>query len=304
MSKHSVGMQQSVLDRLRSHARSHGQTFEEVLTYYGIERFLYRLSRSKYGKLFVLKGALLMMTWPEAIQRTTRDIDLRAYTKPDSAEVAHMLREVCVQPVEDDGLLFDPASVEVETIAEHARYPGVRAKLWGTIGRTRVRIRLDISFSDPVTIDPDLVDYPTILDMPAPRLHIYPKETVVAEKLEAIVQLGQVNSRMKDFFDLHAMARAFRFDGQVLVDCIRRTFEARSTAIPAGVPVGLTDDFARAQQGQWRAFLHRIGQDRPKIASFQDVIRLIRKFAMPALSAARLGHRFDQMWSPSRGWAI
>lgn len=281
MKSKATALQQSILDRLRNIAREQGQAFERVLTYYGIERFLYRLSQSKYRNLFILKGALLMKTWPQGLERATRDIDFRAYSNPDLEEVTQILQEICAQPFENDGMVFNPKSLEVDSIVERAEYPGVRAKLWGKVGEARVRIRLDLGFSDPVTAEPDWVDYPTLLEMPAPKLRAYPRATVVAEKLEAIAQLGEVNSRMKDFFDLYNMARMFHFDEKLLAECVRSTFNARGTLIPEDVPAGLTDDFARANQSRWTAFLRRIGQEREEIASFQNIVRLLRDFAIP-----------------------
>jgi len=292
----------SVLDRLRNHARETDQTFNEVLTYYGLERFLYRISSSQYGDRFVLKGALVMLTWPKGVARLTNDMDLWASIPPDIEQVSEVIREICRTEVEDDAIEFDPATVRSETIVEKANYPGIRTRLTGNINNVRVPIQIDIDFSDPMVPKPTVVDYPAILEQPAPRIRAYRTETIIAEKLEALVYLGDINTRMKDFYDLWEISRRFSFSGTVLVGAVSKTFEARGTEIPSSTPSGLTDEFADENQTLWDAFLERIGNDSQSVSLLSDVASDLRGFLAPVLKAAREDQSFDKCWGDGLVW--
>jgi predicted nucleotidyltransferase component of viral defense system len=221
---------------LRNKAREGQKPFDQVLRYYGFERFLYRLSRSAHRDQFVLKGALLMTAWPMGLTRSTSDIDFRAFTDSSPVALSRIIGEILQVAVEPDAMEFDPSTIQAAQIVERERNPGVRVRFWGSLGKARVRLQLDVAFADVITPGPEEVDYPTILDLPGPRLRAYPKETVVAEKLEAIVRLGGVNSRMKDFFDLWQVSVAFAFDGESLKDAIANTFGSRRTPISTPPP--------------------------------------------------------------------
>lgn len=197
---------------------------------------------------------------------------------------------------------FDPSTIQAAQIVERERNPGVRVRFWGSLGKARVRVQLDVAFADVITPGPEEVDYPTILDLPGPRLRAYPKETVVAEKLEAIVRLGDVNSRMKDFFDLWQVSVAFPFDGESLKDAIANTFGSRRTPISTLPPVGLSHEFATRNQRQWQAFLKRIGNDEDKLSSLEAVILRLRGFGLPPMQAARDRVKFNQTWTGPGGW--
>lgn len=292
----------SVLDRLRNHAKATDQTFNEVLTYYSLERFLYRISKSQYSDRFVLKGALVMLTWPKRVARLTNDMDLRASIPPDIETVSEIIRKICRTEVEDDAIKFDPATVRSETIVEKANYPGIRTRLTGNINNVRVPIQIDIAFSDPMVPKPTIVDYPTILEQPAPRIRAYRTETIIAEKLEALVYLGDINTRMKDLYDLWEISRRFGFSGKVLVRAVSETFNARGTKIPTGTPSGLTDEFANVNQTLWDAFLERIGDDNPSVSSLSEVASDLRGFLAPVLNAARDGYTIDKSWRDGLGW--
>jgi hypothetical protein len=200
--------------------------------------------------------------------------------------LARTIRDICVVAV-DDGMEFDPGSITVEEIPEDARYGGLRVKLLGKLGNARVTLQLDVGYGDAVTPGPEEAEYPTLLeDMPAPRLRVYPRASVVAEKLEAIVSLGMANSRMKDYFDLRAMAREGALDEKLLGEAIAATFDRRRTAIPAGAPLGLSEEFWRdaAKLAQWRAFKARNRLDAPEL---EAVVREIYDFVEKPLSIAR-----------------
>ena len=197
----------SVRARLRAKARESDQTFNEILQYYGIERLLYRLSRSQYANDFVLKGALLFFGWGIAPRRPTRDIDFRGYKFRTIEDAEEVFRQVCDVTVKEDGLQFDPDSVKAERIIEDEIYEGVRIRFQGKLGKAILHMQVDIGFSDQPATEPAWIEYPTILGMPFPRIRAYPLESFISEKFEAIVALGLANSRLKDFYDLYVLKR-------------------------------------------------------------------------------------------------
>ena len=249
----------SIRQRLLDRARIRGEDFQLVLDRYAVERLLYRLSISPHRDQFLLKGALLFALWFDQPQRPTRDADLLGFGPPEPERLAALVAELCAIE-DDDGLRFDVGSMAVEPIREEAAYEGLRIRLLAFLGDARCHVQWDVGFGDAVTPAPADVDYPVMLEgMPAPRLRVYPRETVFAEKLEAIATLGIANSRMKDYFDLLALLREGAMDNPVLTEAVRATFQRRGTALPDGVPFGLTDAFATdaQKQAQWTAFLRR-----------------------------------------------
>ena len=233
-----------------------------------------------------------------------RLLDLLGYGAGSEEQLAATFREVCQVEAEPDGIAFDAESVRVTEIREDQEYGGKRVEVLARLGTARIRLRIDIGFGDAVTLKPDRVEYPTLLDLPSPRILVYPRETVVAEKLQAMVALGMVNSRMKDFFDLLVIAEQISFDGPLLVEAIRATFDRRQTIIPEAIPVGLRDEFATNQdkQTQWRAFLRRSRLDTP-LAGLAEVIDTLRSFLAPPLGAAARRAAFDQSWQPGGPWS-
>ena len=209
---------------------------------------------------------------------------------------------MCGQAVPDDGLLFDPASVTTAHITEDADYEGVRVTLKGTLGTSRISIQIDIGFSDVVVPSPGETDYPTILDFPAPRLKAYSRETVVAEKLQAMVSLGEGNSRMKDFADIWFLSRHFAFDGKTLAHAIAQTFARRGTAMPS-TPLAMTTEFASHanKQMQWSAFIRRTNpRDVP--VEFGEVVADIAAFLGPVAKAIATGTEFSGTWATPGAW--
>lgn len=224
----------SVRARLSKLSRERNEAFDHVLTRYATERLLYRLSKSPFANRFVLKGATLFTLWCGEPHRPTRDLDFLSYGDSSPETLQSIFRDICTFKVEPDGLTFDPDSIRTAEIREPQEYPGWRVWVHAYLGKARIPIQVDIAFGDIVIPDPQEVEYPTILPFPAPRLCSYPKEAVVAEKLEAMVALGMVNSRMKDFFDVWFLARNFEFNGETLTQAFAATFERRRTDIPSG----------------------------------------------------------------------
>ena len=213
----------SVRQKLAIIARERNVDFGLVLVKYGLERILFRLSRSRHRDVFILKGALLFELWTEQRYRPTRDADFLAHGDNAPERFAHIFRELCVLEVDEDGLRFDAETVEAERISEDADYEGVRVTFVAYLERAKIPIQIDIGFGDIVTPAPSETGYPTLLEFPSPRLLAYPKETVVAEKFEALVKLGIANTRMKDFCDLEILSRTFEFEGKILAQAIQNT---------------------------------------------------------------------------------
>ena len=292
----------SVRQRLLNKARETGRPFNELLQYFSMERFLYRLSKSAHAGKFVLKGALMFTAWQAPVTRPTMDIDLLGITDNSIDAIVAMAKEICLQRVEPDGLVFEPDSVGGERIVEDADYGGVRVRFRGTLGTARVTMQLDIGFGDIVVPKPEMADYPTILDLPVPRLRGYSRESAVAEKFEAMVKLGVLNSRVKDFFDIWLLSRQFDFAGETLALAIERTFTARGTT-NTGDPIALTEDFAKEsfRQTQWQGFVRKNRlQGTP--ANFADIVETIAIFLGPVVRALAASEGFQGSWKAPGPW--
>ena len=251
----------SVRARLLNIAKTEGSDFNQVLVRFALERILYRLTRSPHADRFVLKGALLFTLWYDMPHRATRDVDLMGFGASDLASITQVFRDIAAITA-DDGIVFDPNSVIVQEIRKEAGYGGVRVIVAGEMANARCRTQIDIGFGDAVTPGPVDSVYPVLLDdLPAPRLQAYPIYTVVAEKLHAIALLGMTNSRVKDYFDLSVMLERETLDDGLLAQAITATFERRGIAVPAELPVGLTDEFANdaSRQALWNAFAKKNG---------------------------------------------
>jgi len=301
-----VDLPASVRGKLTQLARQEGSVVEEVFTRYARERFLYRLAASPYADRFILKGAVLFYVWSDRPHRATRDIDFAGYGEFGLEMAQSLFRDICTVTVEPDGLRFDPDSVRVEEIREDVDYRGVRARFLAFLGKARLSLQVDVGVGDAVTPAPVQICYPTLIpDFGPPELRAYPRETVVAEKLHAIVKLGLPNSRMKDYYDLHVLAQEFSFSGVALADAVRATFARRKTPLPADLPLGLSATFAsnREKQRQWAAFLERGGLAPDVELSLSDVVSAIRLFLSPLLSSIADGHPWDLNWSPRGPWS-
>jgi len=296
----------SVRQRLYHRARARGENFNLVVPRYAVERLLYRLSQSQYANEFVLKGAQLFYVWTESPHRTTRDLDLLRYGDSAIPELEAIFRNICQQHVEEpDGIVFLSDTVHGEQIREPAKYIGVRIRFTYRLGEIKGTLQVDVGFGDAVTPAPQMVEFPVLLDFPAPRLKAYARETMIAEKFQAMVELGINNSRMKDFFDLSMLADTFHFDGKTLCRAIAATFKRRQIALPNEVPRALTPDFANDQnkQIQWQAFLNK-NRLQPGNADLGAVIETIRKFLMPPILSLIDGQKFGKTWPPRGGWRV
>lgn len=276
----------SVRARLMDLARRRGDDFQLVLLRYANERLLYRLATSRHASRFVLKGAALFTLWTGKPHRATRDIDLLGFGAPGVDHVREVFAEVLALDVVDDGVQFDAASMSVGLIREDEVYGGVRIELVAHLTNAQVRLQVDVGFGDAITPEANVVEFPPLLEFPAPRLQAYPRETVVAEKLEAMVKLGIANSRMKDFYDIAVLARDYDFDGELLARAIRATFERRQTPFPTSPPVALTADFAEdaTKKTQWSGFVRKAGAR--DAATLAETIVSVRTFVDEPLATA------------------
>ena len=295
----------SVRARLLNLAREQQVSFQRVLTRFALERFLFRLGVSPHKKHFVLKGAMLYAVWLEDPLRMTRDLDLLSLAESETVPLVKTIREICAQPVVNDGLHFDTENIFAQRFGVGPTRGGIRVRTFAQLGTAIILIQIDVGFGDAVTPGPREFKYPVLLDHPMPTVYAYPQETVVAEKFEAIVALDLANSRMKDFYDLLAMSRLFVFDGAALAAAIRATFERRATAIPCETPPSLTCAFSEDPQKilQWKSFFARgpLLIDEPDLHA---VIREIGDFVMPAALTALDDRRDLGRWTFDGGWRL
>lgn len=264
----------SVRQRLLNLARASGQPLELLLTRYALERLLHRLSISAHRDRFVLKGALLLTTWFDEPHRATRDLDLLGYGDPSDEALLAVFREVMAIPV-DDGVTFDTEKLQIQPIREELEYGGSRLRTAAALAGARIPVVVDIGFGDAIEPGAEDIHLPVLLEMPSPHLRAYPQETVIAEKLHAMVVLGLANSRMKDYYDVWMLQRSFEIDDARLQRAIGATFARRRTDVPATTPEGLSDAFANdpSKRAQWDAFVRNLSAPGPSLAQVVKDLR-------------------------------
>lgn len=287
----------SILARLLTLAKQRGDDYSLLLNRFATERLLTRVSMSTHADRFLLKGALLFALWYDTPHRPTRDADLLGFGPDDEASLIATFREVAAMDL-GDGIVFDPESVKAGAIREDNTYGGTRITLVARIGSARCALQIDVGFGDAVTPGPQTVAYPTLLkDFQAPTLRVYPVYTVIAEKYQAMVMLGQANSRMKDFYDIAVIAGRTELDGATLAAAIAATFARRQTVLPTERPLALTRQFSEdvAKIRQWQAFLTK---NRIEAASLGDTVVLLDDLLWPPTQVAAAGSRATATWRP------
>lgn len=279
----------SISERLLGIAKRTNEPYPFVLSRYGVERTLSRLSRHPTGNRFVLKGASLFLIWEGHQYRTTQDVDLLGFGSSEIVDLERLFQELCaMDTLDEDGLAFDPKSIRASRIKEDQAYQGVRVCLVALLGRTRIHVQVDIGFGDAITPGPVPVKFPSLLDAQPTQLLAYPVETAIAEKFMAIVNLEMDNSRMKDFYDLMVISRSHKIDPALLAQAIRNTCAARKYPVPRSSPIGLSDAFSSDtnKQKQWNAFMARCAPT-IKDAPLVDVVNEVRNFLTPTLLLLR-----------------
>ena len=299
----------SVRQRLLNLAREQRVRFEGMLQRYAVERFLYRLSASDEVDRFTLKGAALLRMWAEQELRPTRDIDFLARGALDAAAIRAALQDVCGVPCREDGVVFDPATISITSLRIDQPNGGLRVKIRGNLGRVRLVVPIDIGFGDVVTLGRREEDYPTLLDLPAPRLWTYPRETMIAEKFHALASLGDRNSRVKDLWDVACLARRFAFDGDTLRTAVAETFRNRGTPLTGERPKGLLDayydDREAPERGRlWREMRHRIGADVEGPDRLVDAGEELRRFLGPVYDSLSQDRPFTAGWPAGGPWGL
>jgi predicted nucleotidyltransferase component of viral defense system len=275
----------SIRSRLLNVSKQRRQPFDLLLNNYVLERLLYRLSQTKHRDRFILKGAMLLTKWFEDPLRPTRDLDFLGIGNDDQDEMVRVFQEICGVSFKD-GVVFDPKSLKIDRIREESEYGGLRITAMTTVDTAKIRIVIDIAFGD--SIEPGLqeMDLPVLLDFPAPHLRAYARETVIAEKFQAMVRLGRANSRMKDLYDIWVLSRNFEFKDDKLPRAIAATFSRRKTEIPQEPPDALTTAFAEdlTKVAQWNSFIEDVTFQPGTLA---DVVKGLAAFLMPHASGAR-----------------
>lgn len=292
----------SVQARLRNVARQRSEDVQVLLLQFVLERLLHRIACSTYRRDFVLKGAMLFTAWTRVAHRATRDLDLLGTGVPDLNRLAAIFRTICTIEVDPDGVAFDAGTVVASRIREDQLYEAVRVMLTASVGSARINVQVDIGFGDAIHPAPVEMSFPTILDQPAPLLLTYPRETVVAEKFHAVVSLGLLNSRMKDFFDLTVLCRQFPFAGRPLGEAIAATFARRQTELPDSEPVALSAAFTEAtdKQVQWAAFVRR---NRLAGGDLATVVSQLREFLWPVVMGLHGRRPMPQQWPAGGPWS-
>lgn len=295
----------SVHARLLARAQQRREDFNLTLKRYVAERFLYRLGASPHQQRFVLKGAMLLPLWGGDLYRATRDLDLTGYAGGDAETLVGMMREICAVPDPDDGLEFRPASVRAEPIRDGGEYHGFRVKLEARLGNARLGLQVDVGFGDAVEPPATEEEYPTLLEGPAPRIRAYPREAVIAEKLHAMITLGAINTRFKDFYDVFVLSQHFSFRGGILARAVAATFERRRTVWPEAQPIALGPAFySDPGRGEnWQRYLDRSALSGAP-ADFPLVGERIQMFLGSPSSALSDGGGFDGIWPAGGPWKL
>ena len=300
--KKPTNISASVRQRLLDKARKDQRPFAELLQYFAMERFLYRLSYSPHAEKFVLKGALMLRAWDFPLPRATMDIDMLGQNfSNEISRVVAQVRDICTTMIQpEDGLEFDENSIIAERITEDADYEGVRVRFAGKLGTARINMQLDIGFGDIIIPGPQRISLESLLDFPPASLTGYSMESAIAEKFEAMVKLGELNSRMKDFYDIWILARQFDFDREYLGHAITETFRQRVTYLPEQI-TPFSEDFGQQKLQQWVAFRNRLGPgDSQK--EFSEIISFIRDFLGPIVKDLRLGRHETGIWVAPGPW--
>ncbi len=303
MKKEIKNIEASVRAKLTNKAEETNRPFSEILQYYAMERFLYRLSQTEHIDKFILKGALMFTVWQVPLRRTTMDIDLLGRLENQISKIESIIKDVCRQKVAPDGFIFDVATIKCQKIKEGADYEGVRVKFMGFLERARVSMQIDVGFGDAIYPKPQVIDYPVILDFPKPHLKGYPIETVIAEKFEAMVKLGSANSRMKDFYDLWLLIRQFDFEGESLARAIEKTFTHRKTVMPGKPPLFAEEIYNEESNRQvlWSTFLTK-NKIKNAPVTLSEVAKLIEAFLEKPIKALAQKRGFDGKWKAPGPW--
>jgi Nucleotidyl transferase AbiEii toxin, Type IV TA system len=299
--EHPRDLPLSILNRLANRCKTTGDDPHSTQTRFILERFLYRLSQTRHRDSFVLKGAMLFVIWQDHPYRATRDLDLLGRTVLSPERLAAVVDDICSVPTEPDGVVFHTETIAVSPIRHDQGFEGQHVDLQATLGAARYRVRVDIGFGDAVVPPAKLTEFPVLLDFSAPLILAYPPETSIAEKVEAMLDRGMQNSRMKDLHDVCTLSRVFAFAGSTLSEALVATRRQRADSFPEQLPAPLREEFALdpVKLTQWSAFVRKSRVDPVELG---EVVAALRRFlAEPYLAAAR-GEPFVRHWPAGGPW--
>ena len=268
----------SIRTRLLNVAKKENIFYQTILTRYFHERLLYRMSQTCYRNNFYLKGGALMYAYEQFAARPTLDIDfLGNNISNEGTSIIAAFKEICSVPYEEDGVIFDVEHITAQHITEFKDYHGIRLSIPVKMDSIAQVLTMDIGFGDVVTPSPVCLDFPTLLEhLPSANILAYSLETVIAEKMHAIIDLADQSSRMKDYYDLHRILKEERYDTEILQEAIIRTFENRHTLYDENT-MFFRKDFGINQQmeGRWQAFMRKITKS-PDL-TFSEVVTFIQE---------------------------
>lgn len=290
----------SVRARLLQYAKQNDEGYQRVLARFAIERLLFRLGYTDAAEHYVLKGAMLFVTWPEQVFRPTGDLDLLGSGSANTDTLAQLFARICQVEVPDDGIVFQPETIEVEAVRGADKYAGVRVKLKAELARAIIPVQIDVGFGDHVYPPAVRQEFPSLLpDLPSANILMYPPETVVAEKFEAIVRFGEANTRLKDYYDIWITACAFDFDLSRLTEAVSGTLRRRETAQPIEMPIGLSLQFARNAVELWDGFLNR---NPPALTPppLEKLLEDLQQFFGPVISSLGMPEAAYGHWNRTR----
>ena len=290
----------SIRQKLLNKARFKKRPFSELIQYFAMERFLYRLSKSPYAGQFILKGALMLQAWQSPIFRPTMDIDMLGKTNSNEATIKTQIREIITIDIEPDGLTFNPETIQSERITRDIDYEGLRIIFQGKLGTASFKIQIDIGFGDVVFPRPEKLYLPTMLDFPPVNILCYSRESTIAEKFEAMLKLHELNSRMKDFYDIWLLSRQFDFEGKKLSEAISKTLKNRGTDLPEEI-TAFSETFTEIKQVQWLTFRKKLKQEYVPV-EFAEVISKIKDFLTPIINALHSGNTMRRYWTAKGFW--
>ncbi len=299
----TINIAASIRQRLHNYSKAHNHDFQLILTKYALQRLVYRLTLSAHSDRFVLKGAMLFTLWSAEKYRATRDLDLLGSGDAEIGPMVQIFRDICAMSSPEDGITFLADTVKGESIRESDEYAGIRITLTAKIDQARIPIQVDIGFGDVITPSPNKIDYPNLLGLSSASVKCYSRETVIAEKFQAMCNLGMANSRLKDFYDVWFLAVNFSFEGKQLALAIQNTFDRRKTPIPQFAPMALSKEFYNdaTKQKQWKAFLNKA-----KVAEsdllLSNAVKVLERFLMPPVEVFAHKSPFTKTWKIGGPW--
>lgn len=304
MKHHVENVPASIQARLRNKADESGRPFNEILQYYGMERFLYRLSKTRHVDDFILKGGLMFYGLEIPMRRTTRDIDFLGISENAQRDILSVVRDTMAVPFPDDGVAFDAKTLRLSQTQAEANLGGIRITFVGYLGKARMPIQVDVGFSDELASEALSVEYPVLLvDMDKPRLKGYPPESIISEKFHAMIRFADANSRWKDYYDIYLLTETFEFESQSLINAIKATFDNRPGKLTDQIPYGLRDEFVIANQANWESFLRKSKLWNDSIKNLGVVIHRLWEFLeYPLREIQTDGELQSKRWIRGTGW--